>query len=126
MPADMGEVSIWATFLSRRWQIIKVVFSIARGKLNILEWEFVEVPLRNKPRFVGTIDAAGQKERSVVFLAKLVTDPFRHEPIATEFFIRRVERHPNPFRHTATDRRAADSPGVARDKGSEGMGPRFL
>ena len=94
---NVGKVAIGAALLTGRRQVVQVVFLVARRQLNVLDRKEIKVLLRHKPRLVGTIDAAGQKERLVVFLAKLLADPFRNEPVAAELFVRRIECGPVGF-----------------------------
>ena len=65
--ADVGEVAVGSAPLSFRRQVIEVICAVAWRQLDFIDRKSIKIFLWNKPGFVRPVNAAGQKERLILF-----------------------------------------------------------
>ncbi len=105
---DVREVAVAGDALAFGGHVVEVVFLVSRRELDGFERKGFEILLRDKPRLVWAVDAAGEKEGFFVGALELLADPLRHQPVAAVFLIRDIERGPVGFTVLP---RAADAAG---------------
>ena len=93
----MGKVTVGAHPLSLLREILKVVPSVARRQLDVLQRESLKIFFWNKPGLMGAIDSTGEEEGRVVLLPQLTSYPVGDEIVSPKLLISGFEGPPVRF-----------------------------